>query len=119
MDLNLNYLQCIAIKYIFRWKKKDGIKDLKKALHSLEKLEDYDCKRNSYDCDHCMNAERFFFMYRFLNEHPQICMNKTRNENYMRQDWLIVNIALNAYEDVISYLKFFIEETDGKESAAT
>jgi hypothetical protein len=34
---NLDYFQGQITKYIFRWKKKNGLKDLQKAQHFLEK----------------------------------------------------------------------------------
>lgn len=42
---NLGYLEGTALKYIARWKDKNGIEDIKKAIHFLEKLvEVYDQK---------------------------------------------------------------------------
>ena len=35
---NLGFLEGNIIKYVTRWKEKDGVKDLEKALHYLEKL---------------------------------------------------------------------------------
>jgi hypothetical protein len=35
---DLGYLEGTAIKYITRWRKKNGIEDIKKAIHFLEKL---------------------------------------------------------------------------------
>lgn len=35
---NLGYLEGTAIKYITRWRKKNGIEDIRKAIHFLEKL---------------------------------------------------------------------------------
>lgn len=35
---NLGYLEGNVIKYVTRWKNKDGIKDLEKAKHYIEKL---------------------------------------------------------------------------------
>lgn len=34
---NLGYLDGTALKYIARWKDKNGIEDLKKAIHFLQK----------------------------------------------------------------------------------
>ena len=34
---NLGYLDGTALKYIARWKDKNGIEDLRKAIHFLEK----------------------------------------------------------------------------------
>ena len=35
---DLGYLEGTAIKYITRWKKKNGVEDILKAIHFLEKL---------------------------------------------------------------------------------
>lgn len=35
---NMGYLEGTAVKYITRWKEKNGIEDIKKAIHFLEKL---------------------------------------------------------------------------------
>jgi len=37
---NLGYLDGTALKYIARWKDKNGIEDLKKAIHFLQKTID-------------------------------------------------------------------------------
>ena len=36
-DIDLHFLPANALKYISRWREKDGIKDLNKAVHYLEK----------------------------------------------------------------------------------
>ena len=38
IDNNLGYLEGTAIKYLTRWRKKNGIEDLRKAIHFIEKL---------------------------------------------------------------------------------
>lgn len=38
MSNNLGYLEGTAIKYLTRWQKKNGVEDLKKAVHFIEKL---------------------------------------------------------------------------------
>ena len=35
---NLGYFEGTAIKYLTRWRKKNGVEDLKKALHFIYKL---------------------------------------------------------------------------------
>ena len=35
---NIGYLEGTAIKYLTRWRKKNGIEDIQKAIHFLEKL---------------------------------------------------------------------------------
>jgi hypothetical protein len=37
-DWGLGYLDGTALKYIARWRKKNGLEDIKKAIHFLEKL---------------------------------------------------------------------------------
>ncbi len=38
LDWELGYLDGTALKYISRWKKKNGLEDIRKAIHFLEKL---------------------------------------------------------------------------------
>ena len=35
---NLGYLEGNVVKYISRWKEKNGVEDLRKAIHYIEKL---------------------------------------------------------------------------------
>lgn len=44
-DLKLHYLQCCIIKYTVRWRDKNGIEDLKKALHYVDKAIDLKIKK--------------------------------------------------------------------------
>lgn len=37
-DYNVGYLEAAATKYLWRWKDKDGVKDLRKAFHFVKKL---------------------------------------------------------------------------------
>lgn len=37
-DYGLGYLEGCATKYISRWRKKDGLRDLEKAVHYVDKL---------------------------------------------------------------------------------
>jgi len=37
-DHDVGYLEAAATKYVTRWRNKDGIKDLQKALHFVKKL---------------------------------------------------------------------------------
>jgi hypothetical protein len=38
IKIPLGYLEGNTVKYVTRWRKKDGMKDLEKAMHYLEKL---------------------------------------------------------------------------------
>lgn len=37
IDINLNYLESAATKYVTRWNKKNGVQDVEKAIHYLTK----------------------------------------------------------------------------------
>lgn len=37
-DYNVGYLEAAATKYVWRWKDKDGVRDLQKASHFIRKL---------------------------------------------------------------------------------
>ena len=39
-NTGMNYLEGASTKYITRWRKKNGIQDLEKALHYLDKIID-------------------------------------------------------------------------------
>jgi hypothetical protein len=44
---DLNYAQANAIKYISRYKYKNGLEDLKKAIHCIELLVEYEMKEQA------------------------------------------------------------------------
>ena len=47
---NLGYLDGTALKYIARWRHKNGIEDLKKAIHFLQKtIEEEEKKQNEFN----------------------------------------------------------------------
>ena len=45
---NLGYFEGNVVKYVSRWKEKNGIVDLKKAVHYLEKLIELEEKKVTY-----------------------------------------------------------------------
>ena len=45
LDWNLGYLDGNAVKYLSRWRLKNGIEDLKKARHYIDKLIEVEQKR--------------------------------------------------------------------------
>ena len=52
---DLGYLEGTAIKYITRWKKKNGVEDILKAIHFLEKLVEVEKqKQQQVDLDKVM-----------------------------------------------------------------
>ena len=46
-DCNMDYFQAQATKYMTRWRKKNGLEDLKKALHFLEKRMELESNRKA------------------------------------------------------------------------
>jgi hypothetical protein len=44
---NLSYLQGNVIKYVTRYKDKNGVEDLKKAMHYIQIMIDYETRRKS------------------------------------------------------------------------
>lgn len=40
LTVSYSYLEGCATKYVTRWRKKDGVEDLRKALHCLNKLQE-------------------------------------------------------------------------------
>jgi hypothetical protein len=68
-DNNLCYLAGVATKYICRWKTKDGRKDLEKALHYVQKLQEL---RTAHPerlgvVRRCINLERIVSLYNLTN----------------------------------------------------
>jgi hypothetical protein len=49
--LGLDYLQGCATKYISRWRKKNGVEDLKKSLHYIQKLIEVNNANDVYEKD--------------------------------------------------------------------
>lgn len=49
LENNLNYGQANAIKYITRYKDKNGIEDLKKAIHCIMLLIEFEEEKNEKD----------------------------------------------------------------------
>lgn len=43
---NLGFLEGNAVKYLSRWREKNGIEDLRKAIHYIEKLIEIENERN-------------------------------------------------------------------------
>lgn len=39
---NIPYLEATAIKYLCRWRKKNGVEDLNKAIHFIELLKEFE-----------------------------------------------------------------------------
>jgi hypothetical protein len=46
VEWKLGYLEGTALKYIARWRDKNGVEDIKKAIHFLEKLVEVEEAKN-------------------------------------------------------------------------
>ena len=46
---DLGFCEGNVIKYVSRWRRKNGIEDLKKAIHNLEILIEYETRRKGQD----------------------------------------------------------------------
>lgn len=77
LDVSMPYLPAQVIKYITRWKKKNGVQDLEKALHFLEKyiltmteetLSKYS-KMNNYIEENQVESGEAFVIQHLMNFH--------------------------------------------------
>lgn len=48
---NLGYVEGSVIKYVTRWKNKNGIQDLQKAKHFIELLIEMEEKKHNVECE--------------------------------------------------------------------
>lgn len=62
-DINLHYLLGCATKYVSRWRDKNGLQDLKKALHYIDKFEDVGLHVNVY------NSFELSMITKFCDQH--------------------------------------------------
>lgn len=53
----LGYLEGNIIKYVTRYKEKNGIKDLEKARHYIDKLIEVNTAQSSTICNHCASPQ--------------------------------------------------------------
>ena len=53
----LGYLEGNIIKYVTRYKEKNGMRDLEKAKHYLDKLIEVNTTQISKACEHCVSPE--------------------------------------------------------------
>jgi hypothetical protein len=98
VKVGLGYLDGCSTKYVARWRGKEGLKDLKKAWHYLEKLievGDYSAKRRNIIIDvelqHFVEANNLTFLesqYLFL-----LCTY--RNEKALKDARLILAKIIN------------------------
>lgn len=51
----LGYLEGNIIKYVTRYKEKNGVRDLEKAKHYLDKLIEVNSAQSDTNCNHCVS----------------------------------------------------------------
>jgi hypothetical protein len=51
----LGYLEGNIIKYVTRYKEKNGTRDLEKARHYLDKLIEVNAAQSDTNCNHCVS----------------------------------------------------------------
>jgi hypothetical protein len=74
--VSMGYLEGNATKYVSRWRKKDGLEDLKKAKHYLDKLQEahtsgYKPPTRYYSLDSIVQGVNLFAEANALNENER------------------------------------------------
>lgn len=54
IEATQNFCVCNAFKYLYRWKNKNGVEDIKKAKRYIDKFLELDLKGNKYDMNRRM-----------------------------------------------------------------
>lgn len=82
----LDYFQAQITKYITRWKKKNGLQDLEKALHFLQKYLELvrDSEKPECNCGYPMGHTPGCSMYQHIEE--ALIDPAEANERYVNQD---------------------------------
>lgn len=95
----LDYLPAQITRYVARWRKKDGIKDLEKALHYVEKLIQEDQIHRTY----CNDRVEVFVRENRLQHHERIVFNML--VNYKLGDVDRLYEARDNLEELLSIIK--------------
>lgn len=96
--LKLPYMPAQITRYIARWRKKNGVEDLQKAIHYMQKfMEEESLKRASYRAE----MERFLFE-NVIQEHERIVFNMLINYNLGDEDRLLE--AYSAMQDLLGII---------------
>lgn len=82
--LGLDYLPAQITRYLARWRKKNGIEDLEKAIHYLQKFMEDETVRRTH---HRSHMEQFILQNR-LQEHERIVFNMLVNYKLGDEDRL-------------------------------
>lgn len=99
---NIGYLEGNAIKYLSRWKKKNGLEDLRKAQHYIEKLIEVELARPSTG-----GVERFPDISGFTNQTAAgDALGGFRDAYYVaQQDWRASDLLPNGELNDIAILR--------------
>lgn len=99
IDCHLHYIPANATKYIGRWRKKNGLEDLKKSLHYLTKAIENKIHPSAYalDFNYKSRVERF-------------------TSQLIKEDAIIIrHICHGCYESAVKLIEELIEETEFQE----
>lgn len=84
---NLSYMQGNAIKYIVRYKDKNGLEDLEKAKHYIDMMIIEEYQQNSHqDVEYTGVSDEYVYEYMPFNELEVGDLFKTNNGTVMRID---------------------------------
>lgn len=88
-DIRLPYLSGVGSKYAFRWRNKDGIQDLEKALHYIDKAEECGI-RGSVD------GKRMDKFWRFVLSNDVCLRDAVACYYFMEGDWPAARATVQA-----------------------
>jgi len=75
-DLNIHYLMGCATKYILRWRKKNGVEDLQKSIHYIEKWIEEDLPGDFRLCCAKPNATHDFLEINKVGEEERVIIRE-------------------------------------------
>ncbi len=101
-DIGLNYLEAQVVKYVTRWRSKNGVQDLEKALHFVAKLQEEKTKAleitlEEYQKSNGLDASEFCIVHaiisgslRYAKEHLEAMIlvnySDVPDKHYTNQD---------------------------------
>ena len=111
IDTNLHYLLSCATKYIARWRDKNGIEDLQKPIHYLEKAEESGVfTRGKQDTNLMFRTEEFCNQ---LNDDDAMVIRLIVTNKYTEAKHQIKSLIEHAEEDQFQAEICFAKGRDG------
>lgn len=98
LKVGLSYLEGCTTKYVTRWRKKEGMKDLWKAMQYLDKMimtGDYDIKRNNIAIDEELDRFATANDLEPIESHYIFVICTHRNEKSLKTARLILSKIMN------------------------